>query len=679
MPTISSVMGTAEDPLVVALVLFAVAGALSHFLFRGRPMGRAVMRVIFLIVLTVALLRAAVIPYEPLQTTGVPLRDAAHGALKIAWWLWAAWLLVAILRTFVIAEHRPREAKLIQDLLAGAVYLAAVFAIVAYVFDLPVQGLLATSGAIAIILGLALQSTLADVFSGIVLNFSRPYRPGDWINLEGGTDGRVIEMNWRATHVLTARRDLAIVPNSAIAKAKIVNASSPSTVHGMTVTVQLDARDGARDRLEILGHAVANCVDILAQPPPYIVVKAINAVATEIDITFFVEELAASGRAQSALFDLIYRHLSVCGIGLAAPPGLAYRLAADRSPPAQQPATMRVLSLVAIFATLTEDERETLAGKLQPHAHDKDDILVEPGNVVRSFFLVGSGVLSLVSDSAEGEIELMRLGPGDHFGEIGVLTGAPAQVTIRALSADDRLRADKGRSGAGPRSAAADRPGAVPRARPAAGLGTIDRVGGDQRVRAAEPRRRLVFRAAAPAVRPGEHRVSLASGALAGRVVLRSDRRRIAGRQWRSKMRVAAAAGVLLFGSVVLAAGAGPCRLWRHRLGQGQRPARRQLQPEHGKGGRGGSNQRMRRQRLQDRGADRATGLRRAGDERRRQDCRRRGAQDPRRGAARRPQELSKDGGRMRRADHRLQQMTAARAVPECAKPIQRRRQSAGG
>jgi small-conductance mechanosensitive channel len=47
--------------------------------------------------------------------------------------------------------------------------------------------------------------------------------PGDWISIDGGTDGQVIELNWRTTHVLTARRDLAIVPNSTIAKSKIVN------------------------------------------------------------------------------------------------------------------------------------------------------------------------------------------------------------------------------------------------------------------------------------------------------------------------------------------------------------------------------------------------------------------------------------------------------------------------
>ena len=139
-------------------------------------------------------------------------------------------------------ERRPREGKLVQDVLSGIIYLAAAFGIIAYVFDLPVQGLLATSGAIAIVLGIALQSNLNDVFSGIVLSLSGPYRPGDWINIEGGTEGRVIEMNWRATHVLTSRHDLAIMPNSIIAKSKIVNVSFPSSIHEITVAVQLSSQ-----------------------------------------------------------------------------------------------------------------------------------------------------------------------------------------------------------------------------------------------------------------------------------------------------------------------------------------------------------------------------------------------------------------------------------------------------
>src|SRR4051812_501842 len=308
------IVTTGPDVLLVIVVMFAAGTAASHLLFRRSPMARAIARVGFLSLLTIALFYAGVVPYQPLQSTGVPWHDAAQAVLRIAWWLWTAWFLVGFLRAFLIVEHRPRDGKLLQDLLAGLIYLAALFAIVSYVFDLPIQGLLATSGVIAIILGLALQSTLNDVFSGIVLNFSRPYRPGDWISIDGGTDGRVIEMNWRATHILTAKRDLAIVPNSVIAKAKIVNTSSPSGIHGVTVTIRLDAKTPPTTSTEILRHAILNTRLILEAPAPLVGVKSITADGIEFDLSFFVEELAHSTRAQNELFDWIYRHLAAAAL-----------------------------------------------------------------------------------------------------------------------------------------------------------------------------------------------------------------------------------------------------------------------------------------------------------------------------------------------------------------------------
>jgi small-conductance mechanosensitive channel len=422
-----------HDPLVVALFLFSLGGLLAHYLFRQHPLGRAIVRVIFLVILTIVLLYAGVVPYEPSTRTGVPLQDVAHATLKIAWWLWTAWFIVGFLRAFVVAEHRPREAKLVQDLLAGLIYLAAVFAVIAYVFDLPVSGLLATSGAIAIILGLALQSTLSDVFSGIVLNFSRPYRPGDWISIDGSTDGRVIEMNWRATHVLTAKRDLAIVPNSMIAKAKVVNASSPSGVHGVIVTVQVDSKTLPATSAEILRHAVLSSRLILAAPAPLVVVKSISANSTEFEISFFVEELAHSSRAQNELFDWISRHLSAAGIALASSGGQTLWTLQPADSNQTKTAAERALDLVAIFADMTVEERKTLAAKARYKHYDEGDALVETGTVLRSLFVIGAGVVSLTAAVSGGEIEFLRLGPGDHFGEIGMLTGQPAEATLKAL------------------------------------------------------------------------------------------------------------------------------------------------------------------------------------------------------------------------------------------------------
>jgi small-conductance mechanosensitive channel len=418
-----------RDPLFVTLLLFILGVLLTHFLFRRRALARAIVRVVFLVVLTVVLLHAGIVPYEPLTRTGVPLEDAVRALLKIAWWFWAAWFLVGFLRAFVVAEHRPREGKLIQDLLAGLIYLAALFAIIAYVFDLPIQGLLATSGAIAIVLGLALQSTLSDVFSGIVLNFSRPYRPGDWIDIDGTTDGRVIEMNWRATQILTAKRDLAIIPNSTIAKAKIVNSSSPSGIHGMTVTIQLAAGTPPGVGAEILQRAILNTRLILATPAPLIAVKSIAADITAFELSFFVEELAQSTRAQNELFDRISRHLAAAGIALAASQSQATQAAA---PEKTVTAAERAVGLVAMFAGLTEDERRTLAAKTKPRHHDEGAVLVELGEVLHSLFIIGAGVVSVTVSVSEGEIEVLRLGPGDHFGEIGMLTGNGATGTLKA-------------------------------------------------------------------------------------------------------------------------------------------------------------------------------------------------------------------------------------------------------
>jgi len=426
-------MAVAGDPLVIAFIILVVAGLLMHLLLRKHLLGRAIARVIFLTALTVVLVKADVVPYRPLTSTGVLFEDAAHRALAIAWWFWVAWFLVGVVRVLIIAEHRPREGKLIQDLLAGLIYLAAVLAVIAYVFDLPIQGLLATSGVIAIILGLALQSTLSDVFSGIVLNFSRPYRPGDWISIEGGADGRVIEMNWRATHVLTAKRDLAIVPNSAIAKAKIVNASSPSRIHGITVTVQLDRKTTPMAGTKILEQALLNCRLVLRTPAPSITVKSVTGTGTEFEIAFFAEDLAHGTDAQNELLDLIYRHVAAAGSDLASTDKLLSSGPDIYAPPRGISCPERTLDLVVIFATLSPDERQSLATKMKQRTVDQGEILLEPGVVLQSLFIIGTGVLSLNHVVAGNEVESRRLGPGDHFGEIGLLTGGASSARISAL------------------------------------------------------------------------------------------------------------------------------------------------------------------------------------------------------------------------------------------------------
>jgi CRP-like cAMP-binding protein len=92
-----------------------------------------------------------------------------------------------------------------------------------------------------------------------------------------------------------------------------------------------------------------------------------------------------------------------------------------------------LLELVDIFATFAPDERAAIAAKLKQRSYDEGETLFEPGIVLQSLFIIGSGVVSFTQEGIEGDLELLRLGPGDHFGEIGMLTGAAATARISAL------------------------------------------------------------------------------------------------------------------------------------------------------------------------------------------------------------------------------------------------------
>ena len=221
------------------------------------------------------------------------------------------------------------------------------------------------------------------------------------------------------------------MPNSTIAKSKIVNLNFPSGIHGITVTVALACPPASG--VSILELAVLNSRSILATPRPAIRTLSIDAAQTGYEITFFVERLGSSNEAQNELLDLIYRHVVVSGARLAPPRDGPYAQDQEAAK-TERSAAERALDLAAIFETLTPKERAALGAKLRRASYETGEILVKPTNVLHSLFIVGKGVLSLARLSDGEKTELLRFGPGDHFGEAGMLTGAAAGAIITALS-----------------------------------------------------------------------------------------------------------------------------------------------------------------------------------------------------------------------------------------------------
>lgn len=106
------------------------------------------------------------------------------------------------------------------------IYFIAVTVILNH-FNQPITALLGAAGIASLAVAFAAQETLANIISGLALMFDRPFRIGDRIQLPDGQMGNVYEIGLRSTRILSLDNTLIVVPNSEIAKAKLVNFAYP--------------------------------------------------------------------------------------------------------------------------------------------------------------------------------------------------------------------------------------------------------------------------------------------------------------------------------------------------------------------------------------------------------------------------------------------------------------------
>ncbi len=355
----------------------------------------------------------------------------AEQLVSCFWWVEAAQGAVAATRLLVVLEDRPRETRIVSDLLAAAIRIGAALAIVALVFAVPVRGLLATSGVIAIVLGLALQSTLSDVFSGIAVGLERPFKAGDVISLDGDLEGRVEQVNWRSTRILLDGETLAIVPNSTVAKTRVLNRSAPTPRRGDHVEILIHPAVPPERALAVLRVALQGVRHVLPHPAPDVSCQSIAGDATRFKVSFTVDAGAHLGAARTETLGRIHRHLTFAGIPLAIP-GAAPAAAVDAGPPG----IAELLARSDLFGPVEPAHRATLAALFTMRWMKRGETLFQHGDTPTALFVIASGVVrvDLGATFDPDRPPLQVLAPGEAIGTYGLITGKSYVATTRAMT-----------------------------------------------------------------------------------------------------------------------------------------------------------------------------------------------------------------------------------------------------
>jgi small-conductance mechanosensitive channel/CRP-like cAMP-binding protein len=347
-------------------------------------------------------------------------------ALAVIWWLMGARVVASVMVIALGRSARSRQARLLSDLVAGAIYLTAFLVVLNSVLGLQLKGLLATSGIVAVVLGLASQNALADVFSGIAVGLDQPFHVGDRVSIGDHAEGVVVQINWRSIRVQTDGEDIALIPNSVVAKAQIVNRSVPTPRRAASVDIPIQSPARAETLIALLQQAILLSPAVLETPAPGISLKYLGRSATTFSISYFVAASPDMSPARSQLLRQVRRVLRHAGMGEGAP-----------STPAS------LLSGLTLFESLTAEQIARLESTLIPHRVDPGALLFEQGGAGASIYIVRSGVLEFGRKDGGSWTAYGRIGPGDYLGEVSMMSGQPHPVSATALSASEVLELPK--------------------------------------------------------------------------------------------------------------------------------------------------------------------------------------------------------------------------------------------
>ena len=161
--------------------------------------------------------------------------DMVTQLYQMLWWLVPARLLGIAIERFLWHPLEESTRRIIPNVVrvfvSVVIYSFAMFGIIAFVFGQQLTSVLASTGLLAMIVGLAIQANISNIFSGIVLNIERPFNVGDWIKIGDIEEGRVEDITWRTTRVRNRFDHLYSVPNANVSESIIENYSTEECTH----------------------------------------------------------------------------------------------------------------------------------------------------------------------------------------------------------------------------------------------------------------------------------------------------------------------------------------------------------------------------------------------------------------------------------------------------------------
>lgn len=381
--------------------------------------------------LLLLLLSAAIALFAAGWLSRLPSAPRVLFFLWLLFWFFAVVLAVKVLAYLVFdflvlqrqGVHYP---KLIKDVVVFLLFVVGLLLILKYYLGLRVSGLLASTAVLTVVVGFALQDVLGNLFSGIVLNFEDSFKIGDWVRI-GEREGRVEQFGWRSFKVRTIDRELIVLPNQAASKAEVLIYGSGGKPVALRVSFGAGYGDSP-DRVEAaVLSALRDLPGVRAEPPPLVQLAGFGDFSVNYEAKFWIDEYERHRRIASAARRRIWYAFRRQGIEIPFPKRDVYLKQERREElsPEQVAAALRGNDVLAVLAA---PDLQALLESVRQRVFGAGETVIHEGEAGDQFFHIYTGAMEVRKNGRF----VARLGPGDFFGEIALVTGDKTNATVAA-------------------------------------------------------------------------------------------------------------------------------------------------------------------------------------------------------------------------------------------------------
>ena len=375
--------------------------------------------------------------YAALDVYGVQANWRNHiGAAAV---LLSTALLVALINRYVWDWYFETRQKtpiphFLREVVALVAYLLVLLFVLWYGYHAErwLTTLVAGSGVIAIILGLAGQNLFSGIIAGVSLQINRPYKVGDWLKV-GETYGEVMEINWRSTRLCTNDNIYLDIPNNEIVKSTIVNLHYPTEVHAMRIRVGIDYNVPPNRVKDVLGRAAQSAKNVLPNPPVRVFLVDFADHAVTYEIKYYMGNHARINETNDAVRTNVWYELKRQRIQIPYPiQDLYLHRPAARSTDEDHDEARAILRGEVLFDCLSDEQIDNMVKQSRLNHFGRGERVIEEGADGESMFILLRGDAEVSISKNGSKIPVARLRSGDCFGEMSLLTGEKRSATVRA-------------------------------------------------------------------------------------------------------------------------------------------------------------------------------------------------------------------------------------------------------